>query len=397
MIKLKIIKEEAISTRKLYAQYYTQKDVSSILIEKLGHLNSLSKIIDLSMGKGSLLLAAKSIYPDASLYGCDIDEKNVNTILKDEKFDANVFHIDSTSTKLEHILKDRDFDLVLGNPPFGFTEKNSFITEILEEFDCNFFASKVPLELFFILLGIRYLKTNATLSYIIPDGLLTNKRYEKFREILFNNYRVISVIYLGKKKFEATEACTHIITIKKKKLKTPYKVKLESIEFPESVRHISKKEFITRADYTFHSKPLHINTKKLSTFNVEIIRGRFSNKELLTMSTDFIHTTSFSNTNFKVFENDNIYYKNSKLVRGGDIVIARVGTRAIGKVGIISRGCFHISDCIIAIRVENSKFREAILNTLKSPTGTSWLQSASKGVAARHITITDLKDLPIFI
>ena len=222
-------------------------------------------------------------------------------------------------------------------------------------------------------------------------------RYERFREVLFSNYRIISVVHLGKKRFEGTEACTHILTVKKRKLKKSYKIKLESIDFPGKYCSISKTEFISRGDYSFHTKPSHLNARKLKTLNVQLMRGRLSNKKLLTMSTDFIHTTSFENSDFKIFSNNNLQINDEKKVREGDIVIARVGTRAIGKVGLIYQGNFHISDCMIAIRTNNAETRKFILKTLKSPIGKNWLNSISKGVGARHITMTDLNELPIFI
>jgi hypothetical protein len=52
---------------------------------------------------------------------------------------------------------------------------------------------------------------------------------------------------------------------------------------------------------------------------------------------------------------------------------------------------------MIAIRTITPETRESILKTLKSPIGKSWLNSISKGVGARHITMTDLNELPIFI
>jgi predicted RNA methylase len=386
-----------VDSRKLYAQYYTRKDISSILIEKLGQITNPNKVIDLSMGKGSLLDSAKKKYPQANLYGCDIDSKNVTIVSRQEKFNVNVFNVDSTSSALDDLISINDFDLVLGNPPFGFIKKNPFIVSVLEEFGCNCSSLNVSLELLFVLLGIRFLKPDGILSYIIPDGLLTNVRYRHFREVLFINYRIISVVHLGEKRFEGTEACTHILTLKKRTLKKAYKIKLESIDFPENSHPITKAEFISRGDYSFHTKPSHLNARKLKTLNVQLMRGRLSNKKLLTMSTDFIHTTSFENSDFKVFSNGNLQIDDEKQVRAGDIVIARVGTRAIGKIGLIAQGSFHISDCMIAIRTIPPETRELILKTLKSPIGKSWLNSISKGVGARHITITDLNELPIFI
>ncbi|MFD2165655.1 N-6 DNA methylase [Thalassotalea euphylliae] len=388
---------ERLDARKLYAQYYTCNDISSVLVERLEQLPTPSKIIDLSMGEGALLQSAKNIYPRATLYGCDIDSKNVNFVSKQENLNVNVFNIDSTSKALDVLIGTNSFELVLGNPPFGFIEKTPFIVNILNEFGCNCSSANVSLELLFVLLGIRCLKHDGVLSYILPDGLLTNARYENFREVLISNYRVISVVHLGKKRFEGTEACTHILTLKKRKLKSPYKVKLESIDFPNSSISISKSEFISRADYSYHTKPSHLNARKLKTLNAQLIRGRLPNKQLSNMSVDFIHTTSFGSSDFKVFSNENIENDNEKHVKDGDIVIARVGTRAIGKVGLVSKGCFHISDCIIAIRADDEKSRELILRTLKSRAGKNWLNSISKGVGARHITLTDLSELPIFI
>ncbi|MFV7708390.1 Eco57I restriction-modification methylase domain-containing protein [Shewanella algae] len=380
--------------RRFYSQYYTRNDVSSVLIQKLGHLSESPKIIDLSMGEGSLLHAARAAYPEALLYGCDIDANNVKTVAENTFLKARAIHIDSTSSE---IIKnfESDFDLIIGNPPFGNTKKTTFLNKILDEFSCNCSSIKTPLELIFLLIGIKLLKDDGVISYIVPDGLLTNKRLEPLREFLYNNYTILSVTYLGKKRFERTEACTHILTIRKKKLKEKYKIKLESTDHPLNDVFITKEEFVCRADYSFHTRAVRLNATTLKNLEVELIRGKIPKSNLKSMDVDYLHTTSFT-CEHNLFSNDNVESGYS-IAKEGDILIARVGTRSVGKIGCISRGSFYISDCVIIIRANSCEIRDSILSTLKSPFGKSWLKSISKGVGAKHITMSDLKELPVFI
>ena len=84
-----------------------------------------------------------------------------------------------------------------------------------------------------------------------------------------------------------------------------------------------------------------------------------------------------------------------KIAKKNDIIIPRVGSNILGRVGIVKSGYFIATDCIFIIRVRNKIDRENIKYTLESEFGKEWIHSISKGVGARHITLQDIVKLPI--
>jgi hypothetical protein len=79
----------------------------------------------------------------------------------------------------------------------------------------------------------------------------------------------------------------------------------------------------------------------------------------------------------------------------GDIVIPRVGKTKIGKVGVVKKGAFIPTDCVIVIKPSSEFVYNQILDTLCSAKGRQWLYSIIKGVATRHITLSDVQNFPI--
>ena len=384
------IEQPRMDNKKLFAQYYTCENVGDFLIKNLPAM-SPRNIIDLCMGEGSLLHSASKVFDGAKLIGCDIDEFNIakqrsNPII-------NCHHLDSSTPQLEKVLRISRFDLVLGNPPFNNIEQTDYIKNIFNEFGLALNYKKIPSALLFLIIGIKLAKVGGVVSYIIPDSLLTNNSFKKFRETLINQYKIISVVQLGNKKFEGTEAHTHIITIKNKTLKNDYKVQIKHYENQSQPIYISKEQFINRADYSYWNKATSIKSCSLEDLGAQLLRGKWTHKQLKSQNKPYIHTTHL-NDNYTEFRNKNISSLCSD-AKPGDIIVARVGTRALGKIGFVKTGAFLVSDCTILIRIEK-QHQHTVLNTLNSDFGRSWLESVSKGVGARHITLADLKGLPIY-
>jgi type I restriction enzyme M protein len=78
----------------------------------------------------------------------------------------------------------------------------------------------------------------------------------------------------------------------------------------------------------------------------------------------------------------------------GDMILARVGRNAAGKVIGISKGHVMFSDCLYRLRIL-PEYRERVLRCLASKTGERWLEMHAYGVAARHISKSDLLNFPL--
>ncbi|MEL4277241.1 N-6 DNA methylase [Shewanella xiamenensis] len=384
------LKEYANTHKKVYSQFYTENTLADLMVQSIPNAYKIKSVVDLGMGEGALLKSIQNISPNAKLFGCDIDESNV--VKAKNTLKINALHIDSTTIELFDKLEKKNFDLVIGNPPFQKTIINEYIESLLNEFGIKSNFKKVPTELIFLIIGLKLLSDNGTLCYIVPDGIITNIKFKGFRGFLSKNYNVISVIELSNNSFKGTEAKTHIITIEKS-VKNEKILISSSNEINKKIE-ISKSNFEDRGDYTYYNRATLLDSRPIKHFECYLARGRHTSIDLEKHGNDYIHTSSLKSQYTEFYNKSKIVPTNKHAVKG-DIIVARVGSRVIGRVGIIKEGVFLISDCIIRIRCKNKELTNSILKTLTSEFGRNWIKSISKGVGAKHITMKDLIELPI--
>lgn len=383
-----------------FKQFFTPSKYSNIMINHL-KMDEPIKVIDLAMGECSLLIEAKKKWASSEFFGNDIDPecclKIEKQLLNIKYFNKDIFEFDAINNILENVGK---VDLCLGNPPFYIIEQNDDTKKILSLFNLSSYnrGKKIPAEIIFILQCLRVLKDDGVLSLILPDGFFVNKALVYFREFLIKNYNIQKVIELPKNIFKRTDAKTHILILKNNKSKSK-EIKLINQETGENIK-ILNSEAIIRMDYSYYycSKKSE-NYKTLSDYDIEFIRGK--SKYLINELKDsyLLHTTNFRKTNsfksnLKTVKKLSKY--SSKVAIPNDIIVARVGSNCIGKIGMVESGYFLATDCVFIIRIKEKRLREYVYKSLLSNEGQDWIKSNSKGVAARHITLEDIKKFPLF-
>ncbi|CAG5074476.1 hypothetical protein DYBT9623_05163 [Dyadobacter sp. CECT 9623] len=107
------------------------------------------------------------------------------------------------------------FDIVIGNPPYGVSIKDSYRNEVIKIF------GKVPdfeIYYYFTELAFRLVKDNGVKSYIIPNTFLFNTFAEQYRIHLLHSWHLVEI--LDCTKFSIFEKATvrNVITIWKKEV-----------------------------------------------------------------------------------------------------------------------------------------------------------------------------------
>ncbi|PJG59638.1 N-6 DNA methylase [Aeromonas cavernicola] len=380
--------------KNIYEQYYTSNELSRLMLSYIPPIfwHRKIKVLDLCMGEGALLKSVQKISNQVEFYGTDIDPYNISHA-KENGFNlAAMACVDATSHAVLDALKDKKFDLVLGNPPFKLIENIGLAKEITTEFNLDKSSRLIEAELFFLLLGIKLLKINGYLAYILPDGFLTKKSLSQTRSILSKNFSIQNVIEIPPKAFNGTEAKTHILILKKAK-NIKDKIKLSQTTYDDI--YISNENFTQRGDYSYYFNTKEINDKSIKSIGATILRGKKTKRELeINGFEHYIHTSHLQAQGKKFFNTSKV--NDDVKAIAGDIIVARVGTRVIGNFGIVINGEFRISDCVFIIRCTDEKSRDQTISTLASDFGKKWLSAISKGVGAKHITLQDLYSLPIY-
>ena len=385
-------------------RYYTQKKISSLLVSNFS-IDNPKTVLDLGVGRGSLIIEAYRRWCKARLFATDIDAVPLNK-LKSILPKIEVSKIDGLRPDLDKQLKlsFSAVDIAVCNPPYRKIKNTGIYDEVLRRAGFNRVAQSYGLttDIVFLAQNINILESGGELGIILPDTLLSGIRFEKFRADLLENLTISSVIQLPDRIFAKTEALTHILMLKKEPSSQQYEVPMRLANGDGEIvgEIISRSESLThRMDYNFYSYTAKSNRKRLTLGDIgaTIFRGKHSKKKLneLLGGKKFFHLSSFAND----YGPTTVQFNNKRIVntraKRGDILIARVGKRNVGKLAYVQSGESEVSDCILVIRVDK-KYRKSVFESLTSDEGKAWIQAYAHGVCSRFITQKDLAKFPLF-
>ncbi|OCR93143.1 N-6 DNA methylase [Campylobacter fetus] len=216
-------------------QFFTPIQICEFIIYSLPlemlFKNKIPKVIDYACGAGHFLNTYANI---AKIFCEDLKSLNENIygiekeyrLSKVAKVSAAMYGQNGVKIAYadgldESKFKERDFDLLVANPPYsvkGFLQtlsKNE--CEKYELFkDINIDNSNA-IECFFIERANQLLKSYAKAAIILPSSILNKDGiYEKTREIILRNFDIISIAELGSNTFGATGTNTVILFLSKK-------------------------------------------------------------------------------------------------------------------------------------------------------------------------------------
>jgi type I restriction enzyme M protein len=392
--------ERNIKAMDALARYYTQEKISQLLINKL-HTEEPKRILELGIGGGSLSLAAFKRWSGARFFGADIDDNSI-TKLKDSLPFVEVINHSGLEHNIQIKLniKDSSVDIALCNPPY-LKHKASDIDKLLFEkvkLDSCINNKQITTDIVFLAQNLMFLKDGCELGIILPDSILTNHYFKGLRNDLLINHNVKSIIQLPDKVFNKTEARTHILIIEKNG-ESNHKIEVSKASFDGEITHtiyVDRSNLIQRMDFDFHYWSLGLNEKLESSLTLEDItislkRGNKTKKYLQALNVPYFHTTSYCSNEYYLELSTTIddFPSNLTLASPGDILIARVGKRCVGKAIMIREGYIPISDCIYRLKVQES-YKNKIYEALISNQGQTWLQAYAHGVCARLISKSDL-------
>jgi len=192
--------------RKQNGVYYTPTKVVSYMVNKVEpNISLASTIIDPCCGTGNFLIEfIKRGHDVENIYGRDIEETSIfiarmNTIIfskvNDSKYDVVLKNI-KVDNSLFLIENQNSFDVCIGNPPWG--------SELDDEsviYSNNYYETYADkgLEAFslFIELGVKIIKNNGLLSYIVPETFFNVQTHLPIRQVITRESNITDVKYWG--------------------------------------------------------------------------------------------------------------------------------------------------------------------------------------------------------
>lgn len=376
-----------------FNQYYTDSNISDKLINSL-EIQYPNQAFDLGFGSGELLKSVKRRWSKIRLAGADIDPQNVNFAKKEALIDS--VELDGFLENLPNIILEKygNIDILISNPPFFQKKISDNCLRILESadlLDCISMKSKtIPSELIFLAQNLRLLSETGEIGIILPAGLVTGERWKVLRSLLFRKYNMKNIIQLPENSFKQTEAQTFMLIFSISNQLNSGLVTLSHINKTEKIV-IPICEAIERADYNFYEYRKHkSHFTKFEATDFTVFRGNTSRVKLKVNQIEHIHSTDFDKSPLMTTLVSN-FHQDIKVCKASDILVARVGSRCVGRIMYVSAGSLPISDCVIVIRAKNEKSRIKIWKKLCSPQFQEFLNSSLLGVGPKYITHSLIK------
>lgn len=392
-------------------RYYTRAEIGRVLV---GQMEGLAPrvVLDLGAGDGSLVRAAAERWITANLLTVDIDaaaKEGLNRALsRDMTFrQHNHIRADALSPRVSRLIElHRDsIDAAVCNPPFVVPRWKKNFKAIIQEAGFSASLAAIPemdAALLFLAQNLRLSSPGATLGMILPDSLISAKKYRPFREELLEKHRISKVIRLPRGSFESTDAQAYVLVVEKNRAPAK-RIGLQELSQEGNLSAevvIGLGEGHERLDFNYHREK-HRNKAHASSLRgigAEILRGRLSSSQLKESAYPVLHTTDLDAAlrgHWCDFSDFGLQPRMSRICAcPGDILVARVGRNLETKVVGVARGYPEVSDCLYVLRVP-SKFRERLLAYLSSPAGGKALSSLAYGVSARQLAKSDLDTLEV--
>lgn len=199
----------ALSDKKATGAYYTpffvvDKIISCAFERNIESITSLS-ICDPACGTGNFLLRLPDSVSLENINGYDIDPiaitlARINIAIKKrittrDELDLIIKGIRQT----DYLIQDANprFDVILGNPPWGYSYSSKETKHLKKSYDCLVGAAKPESFSLFIERAMKDLKSNGRLLFLLPETILETKAHQGIRDIILKSNSISSLFYLG--------------------------------------------------------------------------------------------------------------------------------------------------------------------------------------------------------
>ncbi|MDZ7687789.1 MAG: N-6 DNA methylase [Halobacteriales archaeon] len=169
--------------RKEMGQYFTPRSVRERLFDSLLSEASFDapSVLDPACGTGEFLLTVSQRVEDAELVGWEVDDE-VAEIAREVVPDARI----ETTDALRHE-PEREFDIVVGNPPYFEFDPDDDLRERYSES----VYGRVNIYSLFIQKGIEVLRDGGLLGYVVPPSVKNGAYFSAVREYVLETCEVV--------------------------------------------------------------------------------------------------------------------------------------------------------------------------------------------------------------
>ena len=194
---------KSLQSKKASGSYYTPYFVVDHMISSIDSFKG--DVLDPSCGSGNFLIRLPQSVPLENIYGTDIDEAAIKIARINLAIRFKVDAKDKLDTLLKNIRcenylfssSDKKYDLIIGNPPWGYVFDALEIARIKKLFS-SYEGGKRPESYdLFIEKSLLSIPENGLISLLLPETILETNTHTPIRKIILRKHSLSSLTYLG--------------------------------------------------------------------------------------------------------------------------------------------------------------------------------------------------------
>ena len=192
--------------------YFTPKNIVTDMINICKkHNKKIKRVLEPSCGSCQVINEVDKAFEDIQIDGVEFN----NTIFTEIKA---LEHTNNTNLMNNDYLKyvpEEKYDLIIGNPPYFVMPKKDVDTIYY-----NYFDGRPNIFVLFIIKAMFELKMNGILAFVLPKNFLNCNYYNKLREHIVDNFKIVSIKDHSNEKYIETGQDTIVLIIQKRKKRT---------------------------------------------------------------------------------------------------------------------------------------------------------------------------------
>ena len=294
----------------------------------------IKNVLEPSCGSCEFIKYIDNYIENINIYGVEFNDliyDKIKNIFKSSKNKIIIKHDDFCKHNLpENII----YDLVIGNPPYFVLKKN-----LIDKKYYSYFTGRPNIYIIFILKSLEYLNKNGILAFILPNNFMNCLYYDKLREYIYNNYKILQIFDCSKDKYLDTSQNTIIFIIQN----TNIDITNNNDKFTLKINNY---HIFNTIENSIKLKELYTNSTTLKQFDFNVSVGNVvwnQVKDILTSDTEctrLIYSSDIINNQLSITTYKN-KEKQNYIKKDGINDVMLVVNRGYGK------GKYKFNHCII--------------------------------------------------
>jgi len=360
--------------------------------------------LELGSGSGRLAEAVSSGATPASYLGVEVEPSIIalSPSLPGFSFvQQDVLAVDELARTLEL----KQFDHVIGNPPYGIHGFSAEAAARLQKLcpDLEVQGNWAPIDLYFVLESLARLKPSGSAAFIVGADIPCGTQSQRFRKMLLDKASEIECYELPQSAFGGyveVQAYALIARYGKSRARHVSLGRLNDQFQITALRRVSPAQAISSMDLSSHEfaeidAALRQSSQGLTMKDLEvsIIRGSRTRSQFSQLGVAHFHTSDFPRSGMEVsFET--APSPDFQQATVGDILLPRVGTRCLEHKAVVVSGQAPYSESVFRVRMP-AKHQERVVRWITSSECSAWRRAAARGACAKHLTVSTLLSMPV--